>query len=204
LAQDGSSEDGTAEPGPPELAGASSSELVRMVQEGEERALHVLFERYRPILRRWAAGRLPRMARDLVDTEDMIQEALMGTMRNIHSFVPRHGGAFGAYLRQSLNNRIRDEVRKAKARPNRADLPEDHPDAGASPLEIVIGREAMRRYEAALELLSDTERELVLARIEMGLSFSEIASASQKATPDAARMAVARALLKMAKEMGRE
>ncbi len=204
MAQDGSSDSGERGAEAPGLAGASSSELVRRVQDGEERALDVLFERYRPILRRWAAGRLPRWTRDLVDTEDMIQDALMGTMRNIHNFVPRHGGAFGAYLRQALDNRIRDEIRKARARPARTEMPDDHPDHGDSPLEVVIGKEAMLRYESALARLSDVERELVLSRIELGLSYNEIAEAAHKPSPDAARMAVARALVRMAKEMGRE
>lgn len=204
MSQDRNKDRDVSGPDGPGLAGASSSELVRRVQAGEERALDVLFERYRPILRRWAAGRLPRGSRDLVDTDDMIQEALMGTMRNIHNFVPRHGGAFGAYLRQALDNRIRDEVRKARTRPTRTEFPEDHPDHGDSPLEIVIGKEALSRYEAALARLSDVEREMVLARIELGLGYSEIAETSGKPSADAARMAVARALLRMAKEMDRE
>ena len=187
-----------------DLDGASSTELVHKVQAGDSRALDVLFDRERPILRRGAAGRLPRWARDLVDTDDMIQDAMVATLRNIHGFVPRHAGAFGAYLRQALNNRIRDEVRKAQVRPRRADMPEDHPDRGASPLEAAIGKEAVERYEAALARLDADDRELVLARIELGLSYKEIAEAAQKPSADAARMATARALVRMAKEMGRE
>ena len=93
----------------------SSVELVRRARDGDRRALDHLFERYLPVLRRWAAGRLPRWARDLVDTDDMIQETLMGTFRNVGAFEPRHDGALGAYLRQALNNRIRDEVRTSLA-----------------------------------------------------------------------------------------
>src|SRR6185503_7890591 len=99
-----------------------SVELVRRAQAGDRRALDRLFQRYLPILRRWAAGRLPRWARDLVDTDDMIQETMVRTFQNLEGFVPQHDRAFGAYLRQALLNRIRDEVRKAQARPLRADL----------------------------------------------------------------------------------
>lgn len=185
------------------LRGASSAELVRRAQGGEARALDILFDRYRPVLRRWAAGRLPGWARELVDTDDMIQDAMIGTLRNLHSFVPRHAGAFGAYMRQAIANQIRDEVRRAQVRPLRAEFPEQHPDQGASPLENAIGREAMERYEAALDRLSETDRELVLARVEMGLGYAEIGEAAQK-SPDAVRMAVTRALVRMAKEMGHE
>ena len=204
MPQDDSNRDAPGGPAQPDWDGASSSELVRRAQGGEPRALEVLLSRYRPILRRWAAGRLPRWARDLVETEDMVQDALMGTVRNIQKFEPRGAGAFGAYIRQALNNRIRDEVRKVQARPLRAELPADHPDQGASPLELAIGREAMLRYEAALARLSEAEREMVVARIEMGLNYAEIAEGAGRSSPDAARMAVGRALLRMAKEMGGE
>jgi RNA polymerase sigma-70 factor (ECF subfamily) len=139
-----------------------------------------------------------------VDTDDMIQETFMRTFRNLHTFEPRHKGAFGAYLRQALNNRIRDEVRRVTARPRRVELPEDERDRAASPLEEAIGSEALRRYEEALGRLSAEERELVLMRIEMGLSYKELAALSGKPSDDAARMAVARALVRLAAEMDHE
>jgi RNA polymerase sigma-70 factor, ECF subfamily len=181
-----------------------SVELVRRAQAGDRQALERLFQRYLPILRRWAAGRLPRWARDLVDTDDMIQETMVRTFQNIEGFVPRHDGAFGAYLRQALLNRIRDEVRKAQARPRREEMPHDHPADGASPLEEAIGSDALQRYEQALSRLENDEREVVLARIEMGLTYDEIAAAAHRPSAEAARKAVSRALLRLATEMARE
>lgn len=181
-----------------------SVELVRRAQAGDRRALDRLFQRYIPILRRWATGRLPRWARDLVDTDDMIQETLIKTFNNIEGFVPRHDGAVGAYLRQALLNRIRDEIRKAQARPRRAELPADHPAEGASPLEEAIGSDALERYERALLRLEEEDREMVLARIEMGLTYQEIAAAANRPSAEAARKAVGRALLRLATEMARD
>jgi RNA polymerase sigma-70 factor (ECF subfamily) len=131
----------------------------------------------------------------------MIQDTFMRTMRNLENFEPRNDGAFGGYLRQALNNRIRDEMRKVHGRPGRDALGEDHRDEGASPLEEAIGAEALERYENALRSLSDDDRALVLARIEMGLSYDEVATATGKPTSDAARMAVGRALIRLAKGM---
>ena len=182
----------------------SSVELVRRARDGDGQALDRLFERYIPILRRWAVGRLPRWARDLVDTDDMIQETLMRTFRNVEEFVPRHDGAFAAYLRQALNNRIRDEVRNAGRRPRTEEMRADRTDPGASPLEALIGVEALRRYEEALGRLSDDDCELVLTRIELGMSFKDVAQATNRPTADAARMAVGRALVRLATEMGHE
>jgi len=191
-----------ADPG--NLDDLRSVELVRRAQAGDRRALERLFLRYVPILRRWAAGRLPRWARDLVDTDDMIQETMIRTFQNLEGFVPRHDGAFGAYLRQALLNRIRDEVRKAQARPRREELSPNQVARESSPLEEAIGRDAAERYESALARLDAADREAILARIEMGLSYQQIAAAGDRPSAEAARKAVGRALLKLAAEMARD
>lgn len=195
------------DPSPPTLPVADdvpSVELIRRARDGDRQAVDHLFRRYLPILRRWATGRLPYWARDLVDTDDMIQDTLIRTFRNVENFVPRHDGAFAAYLRQALSNRIRDEVRRARRVPRREQLGDQHEGNDASPLEEAIGREALGRYEEALGRLTEAERELVLARIEMGLSYKDLASATNRPTADAARMAVGRALVRLAMEMDRE
>lgn len=198
---------GTADPfrpDPPGLDGLSTVELVRRAHAGDRRAIDHLFARYLPILRAWAAGRLPRWARDTVDTDDMIQDTLMRTFRNVEGFEPRHDGALGAYLRQALNNRIRDEIRKVPRRPRKEEIREDHVDAGASPLEQALGAEALHRYDEAIRRLTDEDRELIVARIEMGLSYEQVAAATKKSTADAARMAVGRALVRLATQMAED
>jgi RNA polymerase sigma-70 factor (ECF subfamily) len=59
------------------------------------------------------------------------------------------------------------------------------------------------RYEAALASLSDDDREAIVARVELGGTYEEVAAALGKPTADAARMAVGRALLRLAEAMGR-
>ena len=61
----------------------------------------------------------------------------------------------------------------------------------------------VEQYEGALGRLSEPEREAIVARIEMGHGYEEIARALGKPSPDAARMAVSRALVRLAEEMGR-
>lgn len=203
----GADDPGSASPDMPPSGGlddASSVELVARARDGDREALDHLITRYRPILKHWAAGRLPAAARDLVDTEDLIQDTLIKTLRNVEHFTPRHDGALGAYLRQALSNRLKDEVRRVQARPRREPLRDEHADDEASPLQQAIGIEALRRYEQALGRLSEEDRELVLARIEMGLTYEQIARAMSKPSADAARMAVARALVRLAREMDHE
>jgi RNA polymerase sigma-70 factor (ECF subfamily) len=74
-------------------------------------------------------------------------------------------------------------------------------DCAASPLEEAIGREAVDRYERALTRLRSEEREAIIARVEMGYSYEELAEALGKPSSDAARKAAERALVRLAEEM---
>lgn len=182
----------------------STSDLLARARAGDAAALNELFERYLPTLRRWARGRLPSWTRDLRDTDDIVQETLVQTLRHIDDFNPRHEGALQAYLRQAVVNRVKDEIRRVGRRPVPSELPEDYEDPSVSPLETAIGREAAARYEAALLRVKPEERELIVARVEMGNSYQQIAATHGKATADAARMAVTRALVRLAEEMDLE
>lgn len=179
-------------------------ELLGRAQAGDAEAVNLLFSRYLPPLRRWARGRLPQYARDLLETEDLVQETMVHAFKRLKGFEMRHDGALHAYLRQAVINRIRDEVRRAQRRPAAEELEADqHRDSTASPLETAIGTQAVERYDAALARLRDEDRQAIVARVELGLSYAEVATALGKSSPDAARMAVARALVKLAQEMGK-
>ena len=179
-------------------------DLVERAKAGDDEALNHLFARYLPSLRRWASGRLPRWTRDLMDTDDLVQETVVRAVKRINRFESRHEGALQAYLRQAVVNRIRDEVRRARRAPVTDLLDDNAADTAASPLEEAIGAEAMERYEAALGRLRPEEREAIVTRVEMDGSYQDVAKALGKPSADAARMAVSRALLRLAQEMSRE
>jgi RNA polymerase sigma-70 factor (ECF subfamily) len=154
-----------------------------------------------PILNRLAHGRLPRSARSLVDTNDIVLITLERALDHVATFESRHEGAFLAYLRRALLNRIRDEARRAARRPAQTELKDQHPAPDPSPLEEMIGLEALDRYEAALNELSETQQEEVVLKLEMGLSYAEIAEAVGSPSPGAVRMSISRALALLAKRM---
>lgn len=187
--------------GPTGTAVATTADLLQRARLGDTEAVNELFGRYLPSLRRWARGRLPRWTRDLRDTDDLVQETLVQSLKHIGTFEPRHEGALQAYLRQAVVNRVRDEVRRTTRRGVAAEIDSRHPDTAASPLEEAIGAEALDRYEAALQRLRSEEREVVVARVELGLSYQQIAASHDKPSADAARMAVSRALVRLAEEM---
>ena len=137
----------------------------------------------------------------MTDTDDLVQETLLRSLRGVDAFDPRHSGAFLAYLRQGVLNRMRDEIRRARRLPEAGSPVGDVPDGRPSPVEEAIGRESLERYEAALLCLKPEDREVILARLEMGLSYQQIAQSLGRPSADAARIAVSRAVLRLAREM---
>jgi RNA polymerase sigma-70 factor, ECF subfamily len=179
------------------LSDEPTIELVVKAREGDRLAVEALLQRSIPSLRRFAHGRLPAAARGALDTGDLVQETVLHVLRRLDSFEPRHVGAMQAYLRQSVINRIRDEVRRITRHPAPAELPEDLASEVPSPLEEAVRAEAYERYRAVLVELSPRDRQMVVARIEAQWNLAEIAQRFNMRTVDGARMAVTRALRRL-------
>ena len=179
------------------LSDEPTIEVVVRAREGDRLAVEALLQRSIPSLRRFAHGRLPAAARGSLDTGDLVQETVLHVLRRLDTFEPRHVGAMQAYLRQSVINRIRDEVRRIGRHPTPVDLPEDLASEIPSPLEEAVRAEAYDRYRAVLVQLSPRDREMVVARIEAQWNLGEIAERFNMRTVDGARMAVTRALRRL-------
>jgi RNA polymerase sigma-70 factor (ECF subfamily) len=173
-------------------------------RDGDQDACNELCARYLPRLRRWAHGRLPSWARQHLDTEDIVQDTLMQSVRQLPDFAPEHERAFCAYVSQALRNRLRDAVRRAMTRPSGEPLSPEEPTGDPSPLEQAVGVQMLGRYDTALQRLREPDRALVIARVELGLGYDEIAGLLEKPSVPAARVAVSRALVRLASEMGVE
>jgi RNA polymerase sigma-70 factor, ECF subfamily len=190
---------------PPDEEDAHSSfALLLRARDGDQEACNELCARYLPRLRRWAHGRLPGWARQHLDTEDIVQDTLMQSVRQLSGFAPQHERAFCAYVSQALRNRLRDAVRRAMTRPAGQPLSPEEPTSDPSPLEQAVGGQMLGRYDTALQRLRELDRELVVARVELGLDYGEIAGLLDRPSIPAARVAVSRALLRLASEMGVE
>jgi len=179
----------------------STAGLLQRVRGGDARARERLLARYLPALRRWAHGRLPARARELADTDDLVQVTLIRALDHLGDFEPQRPGSFLAWLRRILLNALRDEIRRTVRRPRREPLDDALPDPGPSVVERAIGSESLERYETALSGLSDDQQEAVILRIEMGLTHEQVAEAMGKPSANAARMVVVRALARLAEAM---
>ena len=184
------------------LSDEPTIELVMRAKNGDHVATEALLERCLPPLKRWAHGQLPAAARGSLDTNDLVQDAALNLLKRIDVFEPRHVGAMQGYLRASVINRIRDEVRKIGRHAPPVELPDDHPSDHTSPLEAAIQAETYDRYRQALAQLTPKDRELVVARVEVQWSVAEIAQRFGMRTVDAARMAVSRAVKRLTTQLG--
>ena len=188
----------------PSLSAASSFDLVLRANAGDREALEALCARYLPRLQRWAHGRIPPAARGALQTHDLVQDTLIKVVERLPSFQPRHEGAFQGYVRTALWNRIRDIARQYQRSGPSGPLDTEMAGKEDSPLDLAIGHEMLERYEAALDRLRPEEKELIIARIEMGLPHAEIAVMFDKPSVAAVHMALSRALVRLAEEMAHE
>jgi RNA polymerase sigma factor (sigma-70 family) len=180
----------------------STLDVLERARGGDGAAARVLIERTVGPLRRWARGRLPYYARAGANTEDVVQDAVLRALARVDHFEHRSVDGMQKYLRESVRNRIRDEVRRVTRRGIGEELPESLHASGYSPLEELILKERSERYLAALRTLKPNDRMAIIFRLEHHHSFEEIARKLGKATPDAARMAVTRAVKRLADAIG--
>jgi RNA polymerase sigma factor (sigma-70 family) len=185
------------------LSDEPTIELVVRARAGDRTAAEALLERCLPSLRRWTHGQLPIAARGRLDTNDLVQEAALHLLQRLDRFEPRHVGAMQAYLRLSVINRIRDEVRRIGRQSPPVELPDDLESDRTTPLESAIRTETYERYRLALNHLRPRDRELIVVRVETQWSFTEIARRFGMRTNDAARIAVFRAIARLKRALER-
>ncbi len=182
------------------LSSDSTLDVLARAQDGDSAAARVLMERALPSVKRWARGRLPRYARSDADTEDVVQDAFLGTFRNLKRFRHYTVGALHTYLRRSVINRIRDVIRGSQRRPVEVGGDADPPDWRPSPLERAILGERVEHFLQALSRLRPADRQVVVWRLELGYTPQEIATRLGKSEA-AAAMTVSRAMARLAKEL---
>ncbi len=184
---------------------AVGAEAVAVAVAGQGSAarwrLEQLFVRLLPILERWAHGRLPRRARRRCDTADLVQDACSGAISHLGDLDQRDPAQVDFYLKQTIRNRIRDEIRRARIGETMSSEGLALTDPSPSPLEDSLEADERRRFRAALLALDADDQQLVVGRVELHLSYDELARATGRDTAEAARCAVRRAMLRLARQL---
>jgi len=187
--------------------------LVSAAQGGDRSALEGLFQRYLPVVRQIVAFRMGLRLRQLVETDDLVQEALLRILQSIERFDHRTEGSFRHWLSRCVEREVIDSARRleaqkrggGKVRPftdyesdmTMVSIPQQ---GGPTPSAILYGKELEERFEEALLALKESQRELIILRQLCGMSFEEIAESTGSKEP-AVRRAFARALEKLEERM---
>jgi RNA polymerase sigma-70 factor, ECF subfamily len=187
---------------PPALE--ATVDLLQRARGGDQAAWDTFAGRYIRELRRFAHGRLPGPARGMTDTDDLVQDAVVNTVRQLDRFEFRRSGALLAYLRQAVQNRIVDEARRAARRAVAFDSDEDCVDRGPSPLQQAICRQNAERYRMALRRLRPRDRLALALRLDGQATYAEMAARLGMPSENAARVAVKRALVRLARVISEE
>ena len=177
----------------------STADLFRLARGGDRNATNLLYQRMWSVLLRVAHGRLPKSARGLADTQDIVQNAMVSALDHIEKFEPQFAGAFLVYMRRCVINEVSNQLRKANRRPSTG-LTDDIVSSEPGPDKEYDATRIQECYELALSKMSDEDQQIIIEKVEMGFSYTEIA-AMHHIQVNAARMRVARALVRLAEVM---
>jgi len=178
-------------------------DLVARVRTGDQEAWAALISRFLRPLKQLGHNRLRGQARGMMDTDDVVQDALINTVKRLDHIDCRTHGALSAYLRRAVLNRIVDAARRSSRMTSDDDAIARSPDPGPSPLDNLLDQEETRRYRAALLKLSPRDRALIVGRLRDRLAYRDLAARLGLPTPDAARMASMRAFCRLAEALKR-
>ncbi len=176
---------------------STSRSLLARAQRGDTHALGRLFLRCLPDLHRWAHAQLRRVRRrgDL-DSQDVVQDAFLRTIRRFDDLDLHSRQALAAYLRQAVLNRIRDEHRRVSRRSPLEAVSTSATDQSPTPFDQALTAEDNARYLAGLNRLSETDRELIVAHVELDYTHEQLGRMTGRSA-NAARMALQRAIQRL-------
>jgi RNA polymerase sigma-70 factor (ECF subfamily) len=167
--------------------------LLDQASRGDGAARQQLLTRHRGRLRAMVAARLDRRVAARVDPSDIVQEALGDAARRLDDYLRERPLPFYPWLRQLAWERLVKAHRAHLARARR-DVRREDPDvlrlpdesvaelaqhlasSASSPSRHALRVELQRRVRAALALLGETDREVLVLRYLEGLPLREVAA----------------------------
>jgi RNA polymerase sigma-70 factor (ECF subfamily) len=154
------------------------NELVARVLQGDKNAFRPIVERYQNRLYAMVVG----MVRDEAEAKDLVQNAFIKAYQNLDSF--RIDSAFYTWLYRIAMNLAIDSCRKRRRRRTGSfdEAVGTRDEDGevvlvhhaASPGEALQRKQLRERIFAAMDELTEDQREVLLLREVEGLSYAEI------------------------------
>lgn len=155
-------------------------ELVASFQEGDEKALLLLMEKYKPLVR--------KKANELFlvggDADDLIQEGMIGLYQAVRDFREEKDSSFSHFAKLVITRRMYSAIEadnRKKNEPLNSYVPIDPEEEGEKdPEELLLQREEMETVLLrAKDILSPMERKVFLCCLH-GMTYREIAELLMK------------------------
>ncbi len=172
-----------------QAATVADAELAAEAARGSGEAFAQLMHRLMPRMKRLAAQyqNIPGL-----ETDDLLQEGLMGLLSAVHAFCADNGG-FTAFATACIRNRMLSAVRRALPAgefelTDAEEALSELPSGQADPAELLVEREEADRLRQRLERMLTPLEYRVLAAYLGGQNYDEIAAVigvSRKAVDNA-------------------
>lgn len=167
-------------------------ELVRRAQNYDAEALSRLYEIYYPRVYSYALVQLGNIA----EAEDMAAEVLLKVLESLHRYRER-GVPFAAWVFRIARNNLIDRHRHQRRRPQQ-ELSETLPFQGDSPHAIAERNQEEQQVRAALDYLTDEQRQVITLKFVEEMDNASIARVMGK-TEGAVKALQHRALVALRK-----
>jgi RNA polymerase sigma-70 factor (ECF subfamily) len=168
--------------------------------------LEDLFARYLPVVRRIVALRLGKRLSQLVEIDDLVQDALLAVFQGLERFEPRSEGRFRNWVARCVECKLVDSRRRLERKKRGggrvvrfADCGPDllrssiFPGDELTPSRAEMARERDAEIEAALSSLPKHHREVIILSCLCEMSFAEVAEEMGLNSEATARKALSRA-----------
>lgn len=175
----------------------AEAELVARAVRGEATAQDALLTLIRPGVVKYCRARLGRISGAFDTADDVSQEVCIAVLRALPRYEDQ-GRPFSAFVFGIAAHKVADAHRAAlgvrAAIP--VDMPPDRPDPAPGPEQRAVANDVARQVHLLLRHLSDTQREIVVLRVAVGLSADEVGDVLGMSAA-AVRVAQSRALTKL-------
>lgn len=169
-----------------------TDELLDLAAGGDAEASERLLDRHRDRLRKMVSVRLDSRLAARIDPSDVVQETLLVASQRLPVYLTKRPIAFYPWLRQLASDQLERLHRQHIQRQNRAVGREVQPRCTLSnqSLERLVGRfvakdsspsrrllrkELREQVQAALELMDNQDREILILRFLEQLTVAEVA-----------------------------
>lgn len=165
---DKESSDVIGEPNSPEVESASAP-LLAAAAAGDERAWRTLVDLYSRRIFALARSR----CKDASVAEDITQSVFVTVAEKVGSGEYTEQGKFEPWLFRVVMNRVRDHIRRVRRRPDSPDV--QAVERQTAPEQDRSDTGQLDKLRAAMERLSEADREIIEMRHHGGMSFKQMA-----------------------------